>query len=249
MAKREPAIESAGSPPSPGVSVCFPAYNEEATIESVIRQASDLLSQSGLDYELLVCNDGSSDRTGEILRRLAADIEMKLLEHESNQGIRVTFEHLYQAASKELVFLNSTDRQWETAVLFELLPLTSSWDIVIASRRKKQYGLSRSFVSWTFNILPRLLFRVRTYDAGAVKLVRREVIARFPLVSRSPFSEAERLIRASRAGYRITEHPVDTNPRSAGKARGVSFRQVSLAVGDVFRVWRSLRKGTDSRGI
>jgi hypothetical protein len=88
---------------------------------------------------------------------------------------------------------------------------------------------------------------VRTYDAGAVKLVRRDLIQRFPLVSRSPFSEAERLIRASRAGYRIAEHPVDTNPRSAGKARGVSFRQVRLAVGDVFRVWRLLRKETERR--
>jgi glycosyltransferase involved in cell wall biosynthesis len=248
MAKREPVIGSVESPALPGVSVCFPAYNEEATIESVIRQASDLLSQSGLDYELLVCNDGSSDRTGEILRKLAADIRMTLLEHESNRGIRATFEHLYSAAAKELVFLNSTDRQWETAVLFELLPLSKSWDIVIASRRNKRYGLSRSFVSWAFNILPKLLFRVQTYDAGAVKLVRREVIARFSLVSRSPFSEAERLIRASRAGYRITEHPVDTNPRSAGKARGASFKQVSLAVGDVFRVWRSLREDTERGG-
>jgi hypothetical protein len=71
--------------------------------------------------------------------------------------------------------------------------------------------------------------------------VRREIIERFTLVSRSPFSEAERLIRASRAGYRITERPTDTRPRASGRARGVNGRLVLEACGDVVRVWRSLR--------
>jgi len=157
-------------------------------------------------------------------------------------GIRSTFERLYAEAAKDFVFLNSTDRQWETSVLFDMLPLTGEFDIVIAVRKNKQYRPGRRFVSWAFNIIPSVLFGVRTYDAGAVKLVRREIIERFTLVSRSPFSEAERLIRAARAGYRITMCPVDVSERRTGRARGVSFAVLIEAGRDVCRVWFDLHR-------
>lgn len=226
----------------PSVSVCFPAYNEEATIAAVIREAHDLLSSSGIDYEIIVCNDGSEDRTGEIIEGVASQIpRLRVLHHSHNLGIRATFEHLYAEASKDFVFLNAADRQWDTRILFDLLPLTKDGDVIVASRKRKHYGIIRAVVSWVFNAIPPLLFGVKTYDAGAVKLIRREIIERFPLVSRSPFSEAERLIRAARAGYRITEFPVDISPRRTGQARGVTWAAVWEAVNDVYRVWRSLR--------
>jgi glycosyltransferase involved in cell wall biosynthesis len=226
----------------PGVSVCFPAYNEEATVREVLQEAHDLLSQSKLDYEIIVCNDGSQDRTANIIESVAASLpRMRALNNPRNLGIRETFERLYSEASKEFVFLNSTDRQWPTRILFDMLPLTSKWDIVIASRKEKHYSATRRLVSWGFNMAPSILFGTRTYDAGAVKLVRREIIERFTLVSRSPFSEAERLIRASRAGYQITEYPVTVAARRSGRARGVSLRSVIEAVKDVGRVWLSLR--------
>lgn len=227
----------------PSISVCFPAYNEEKTIGEVLREAHHLLSGSGIDYEILVCNDGSGDGTLKIIESVAAEIpRLRIINHTRNEGIRATFEHLYREASKEFVFLNSTDRQWKTEILFDLLPMTAEWDVIIASRRDKNYSLMREIVSGGFNLIPQVLFGVRTYDAGAVKLVRREIIERFPIVSRSPFSEAERLIRAARAGYRITEYPVETFDRKAGRARGVSLRLVLEALRDVVRVWMRLRR-------
>lgn len=227
---------------SPSVSVCFPAYNEQETVFAVVTQAHELLARSGIEYEILVCNDGSSDRTREVVDGLAGSVAfLRVLHNERNLGIRATFERLYSEASKEFVFLNSTDQQWETRILFDLLPLASNWDIVIASRREKHYGVVRSVISWAFNAIPSILFGVRTVDAGAVKLMRREIIERLPVVSRSPFSEAERLIRASRAGYSITYYPVMTAAREAGKAKGVSLGAVLEALKDVARVWWSLR--------
>ncbi|MFP5264537.1 MAG: glycosyltransferase family 2 protein [Blastocatellia bacterium] len=228
----------------PSISVCFPAYNEEATVGEVLQEAHDLLSASGLDYEIIVCDDGSADATRAIIEGLAARLpRMRALSNPLNQGIRATFERLYSEASKEFVFLNSTDQQWPTRILFDMLALTSDWDIIIASRKNKHYSAARRFVSWGFNKAPSVLFGVRTYDAGAVKLVRREIIERFALVSRSPFSEAERLIRSARAGYRITEYPVTIAARRAGRARGVSFRSVVEAIKDVVRVRLDLRDG------
>jgi hypothetical protein len=154
---------------------------------------------------------------------------------------RETSEHLYAEAANEFVFLNSTDRQWDTRILFDMIPLTTDYDIIIASRRHKHYSYVLTFVSWLFNFVPRIFFGVSTHDAGAVKLMRREVIVRFPAVSKSPFNEAERLIKAVRAGYHIRDFPVDIKPRTAGKARGVTFRSVTAAVADVVRVWRDLQ--------
>jgi dolichol-phosphate mannosyltransferase len=229
------------------VSVCFPAYNEEATIERVLNEAYELLRASGLDYEILVCNDGCTDGTGRIAEEVASRLpQIRVLHNPRNLGIRATFERLYREATKDFVFLNSTDRQWETSVLFDMLPLTRDFDIVIASRKDKHYGPVRRFVSRVFNIVPTVLFGVRTYDAGAVKLVSREIIERFALVSHSPFSEAERLIRAARAGYRIAAYPVHVAERRTGRARGVSLRALAQALTDVVRVWWLLRiKRTD----
>jgi len=226
----------------PSVSVCFPAYNEEATIGAVLEEAHTLLSDSGLEYEILVCNDGSLDRTGAIVEELTQRLpRLRALHHPRNLGIRAAFERLYSEAAKDFIFLNSTDQQWKTSILFDMLPLAEQWDIIVASRVDKHYGLIRRFVSWGFNVVPLVLFGVETFDAGAVKLVRRDVIQSLPLVSRSPFSEAERLIRAARAGYRITQHPVDVDVRRTGRARGVRFRFVAGALMDIPRVWWALR--------
>ena len=233
---------------SPSVSVCFPAYNEEATIRFVVEDAHRLLSASGIDYEILVCDDGSTDATGRIIEELAASIpRMRAMGHAPNRGIFVTFERLYGEATKAFVFLNSTDRQWDTALLFDLLPLTSSADVIVASRRNKHYGAARRVVSWAFNAAPRFLFGVTTYDAGAVKLMRREIIGRCPVLSASPFAEAERLIRAARTGYHIVEHPVDTAPRGSGRARGASWRLTAASALDMARLWIALRR--EQRGV
>jgi glycosyltransferase involved in cell wall biosynthesis len=225
-----------------GVSVCFPAYNEENTLARVIEDAHSLLSTCGRPYEIIVCNDGSKDATGAVLDELAARIpHLRAVHHPQNRGIRDTFEHLYSLARHEFVFLNSVDQQWETRILFDLLLLTADWDVIVASRIDKQYGPLRTAISWGYNRLTAACFGVRTFDAGAVKLVRREIITRFPIVSTSPFNEAERLIRAGYAGYRITEFPVTIQTRKFGRASGADARLVLQALADVGRVWWALR--------
>ena len=236
-------------PQLPSVSVCFPAYNEEATIASVLEEAHLLLSSSGLDYEILVCNDGSTDSTKTIIEELGSRLsQFRFFNNPHNLGINRTFELLYSNAQKQFVFLNSTDRQWKTGILFEMLPLTTEWDIVIASRKNKHYGAFRSFLSRVYNLVPLFLFGTQTFDAGAVKIVRREIIERFPLVSISSFSEAERLIRAGKAGYKITEYPVDVSVRKEGRSNSVKLPVFPGIIRDIFCVWCSLRCAKQEKG-
>lgn len=236
-------------PPGPSVSVCFPAYNEEVSLGEVLEEADTILAGLGTKYEILVCNDGSIDGTGAVAEQVAASRpSIRVLHHERNQGIRDTFEHLYAEASLDFIFLNSADRQWPTSILAEMLPMASDYDIVVARRRDKHYGLFRAFVSSVYNLVPRLLFGVHTYDAGAVKLMRRSLVDSIKPVSRSPFSEAERLIRAARMGYRIGDFPIETAPRLTGKSNSIKPLVLLQAVADVGRVWWLLNV-TDRPGL
>jgi len=222
----------------PSVSVCFPAYNEEKTVGHVLQNAYNLLVSWPVEFELIVCNDASKDNTGKIINNFAeGKPEVRVIHHEFNKGIRDTFEELNHSAYNTFVFLNSTDGQWKTESLLEMLPMTEKWDVIIASRIKKPYGLKRLFISGVFNLIPKIFFGVNTYDAGAVKLIRREIIERFPLISTTPFSEAERLIKAKKAGYSITEFPVEVEYRKTGKSTAVKWNILRHTLSDVVSVW------------
>ena len=225
----------------PSVSICVPAYNEEATIEAGIRQIEEAAVALGCRYELIICDDASADATGEIIRRLAQNrSEWKVVLHPKNKGIRATFEELYHSATMEAVFLLPADLEWPANTLAELMPFSHDFDIIVAARLNRHYGWFRSLVSSGFNLISKTLFGVETRDAGAVKLVRKEIIQNFRLISSSPFSEAERIIRAVRAGYRLKIIEVATRLRISGTSHGVSWKTLLLAVFDVIRLWTEL---------
>jgi glycosyltransferase involved in cell wall biosynthesis len=226
---------SSGSTKS--VTICIPAYNEAAVIAKVVQEASSVLEQTALCGEILVIDDGSVDETWSILSALQNVIPaLQIRRHELNKGIAATFTELYQWAANELVFLNSADGQWKMSTLLELLPMAKQHDIIIAQRIDKHYNLSRRIVSWLFNVLPLVFFCTRTYDAGSVKLVRREVYD-IPLLSSGVFNEAERIIRARRRGFRIGVKPIEHFPRLTGKSSGAKPRLVAEAMLDLIKCW------------
>lgn len=232
----------------PSVSICLPAYNEAGTIRGVVEDAHAFLLRAGLPFEIIICDDASTDGTKAIVDEVAAALDrVRVLHHPENRGIRATFEDLYGAACCDLIFLNSTDGQWPIQILQDMLPMTDDYDVIVAARRNKHYGFPRRLISGGFNLVPRVLFGVRTTDAGAVKLIKREVVRATPVISRSPFNEAERLIRATRAGYRIGFFPVEISQRRSGQSHAIKLTVLAEAMKDVLRVWWTLRRETGSR--
>lgn len=222
----------------PSVSFCLAAYNEEDNVAAAIEEAVVVGRAGGYDFEVLVCDDGSTDRTAAIVQQLALKYpELRLIRHERNRGIIDTFETVYRNASKDYCFANATDLQVPMHAVELLLPLLSRCDIVVGCRRGKYYGFLRQIVSGLFNLLPLLLFRTRTIDAGTVKLWPRALVQSQRWVSRSPFREAERLIRAARAGYRILQVPIPHYPRRAGESHGAKPSLVLAAAVDVVYTW------------
>ncbi|MGH7794009.1 MAG: glycosyltransferase family 2 protein [Candidatus Binatia bacterium] len=234
---RRPSATAVSCPYARGVTICIPAYNEEATIDQAVKDADSVLRQAAIHGEILVIDDCSTDGTWKILCNLQETLPvLQIRRHRINQGIASTFTELYQWASKSLVFLNSSDGQWKMSTLLELLPLAYRYDIVVALRHHKHYGLGRQLVSWLFNALPRVLFATRTYDAGSVKLVRR-VVYDIPIISSGVFGEAERIIRARRRGFEIGVREIVHFPRQAGKASGARPSLVIEAARDMLKCW------------
>ena len=119
----------------PGISICIPAYNEEKTIEQAVYDAVKVLNKIGLPGEILVLDDGSTDKTWEILQKLKKDVpNIQTLRQEINLGIAATFNKLYQWGSRELVFLYPADAQWRINILLDMLSLLDRYDLIVARR-------------------------------------------------------------------------------------------------------------------
>jgi glycosyltransferase involved in cell wall biosynthesis len=219
----------------------MPAYNEEAAIERVIGEHFEVLSAlrtllSG--WEIVCLDDASTDHTWEVLQRLQSAFPgLRLVRHPQNEGIHVSFRRLYEEAQGTHVYSTGSDGQWPAENLQHMLErLLAGADLVVGVRtnRREVYGVPRLALSLGFNLACQWLFRVPTKDAGSVKLGAREVFL-LPLVSRSPFSEAERIIKAHRLGYKVGFVPVRFRSRSGGKATGANWKNIFASVWDLLR--------------
>lgn len=230
---------------SESITIGIPAYNERNNIESAVLEAIEVGRRAAEDFEVLVVDDASNDGTGDILQRLAREhAELRVVRHPRNSGIIASFSSLYANTRKELLFMNAADRQWRMDELFKMLDelRAGPYDLVIGNRVDKQYTPYRKLISSSFRLLCEILFRVRVWDPGSIKLMR-EPIRHIPVISNGVFEQAERIIRAHALGYRISKVDVDHMPRTSGKARGASWRNVLGSARELIRFYIAFRKG------
>jgi len=231
------------------LSVVLPAYNEEAVIEEVVLSHVDALNrlEGSLEgWEIVCVDDASTDRTPALLERLGRAIgELRVVRHPANRGIFESFADGFNAARGTHIYATGADGQWPASNLDRMFPaLEAGADLVVGVRlnRRQVYSLRRRMVSAAFNLSSRLLFGVDTQDAGSIKLGVREVF-RLPLLSRGPFVEAERIIRAGRSGYRVDFVPIDFTARTAVLETRARWSNVAAGARDCLKCARAYRFG------
>ena len=228
-----------------GLSIVVPAFNEEATIEATVTDAFAAGAQVARELEVVVCDDGSRDRTRAILDEVAArDPRLRVLARRRNRGIEASIRTLYAVARHDWVFLNSADRQWPmTAVVPMAAAVERGADLVIGVRRNKRdvYSRYRQVLSWTYEAVVRRL-GAPGGDPGSIKLGRRALL-HAAVVARGVFAEGERVVRAARGGARVVEVEVPFARRGSGVATGARRDVVVRAALDVGRVAASLFTG------
>ncbi|MCB0403873.1 MAG: glycosyltransferase family 2 protein [Bdellovibrionales bacterium] len=220
------------------LSIVMPVYNEAGVLASSLDEALSTVVKASYPCEILLVDDASSDQSFEILQEYQKRYPqtIRVLRHQSNRGIMGALKTLFSEARGRYIFFNSSDGQFRTSDVLRMMDLRDSYDLIVGQRKQKLYNMRRHLVSWFFNFLPKVFFGVETYDAGSVKLYRADVL-KIPLISQSPFREAERIIRAKKLGFRVGAIPVIHYQRRAGRATGAEWKLLAESCKDLFRCW------------
>jgi len=223
----------------PSLSLAIPAFNEEESLEKTVNMYLDALRGLTSDFEIVLLDDGSTDRTRAIIKRLASQYPMIItpVYYDSHKGMAIAFEGVQRAAKKEYVILLGADGQYPPEIISSCLPYLGTYDILICKRREKHYSPFRSFVSGFYRWSCRLLFGIDLFDPGGTKMIRRALFDELPVRSKSVFAQPERVIRAVWSGYRIRMVEVPCIPRQAGKAKGCNIPLIVSALRDLCVVW------------
>lgn len=226
-----------------GISIVLPAYNEEDNIATAITRCLAVLEQLGRPHEVLVVNDGSKDQTLARSRELAErHPQVRVIDFERNRGYGVALSAGFQSAKYNLVFYTDSDNQFDVSELKYLLPIIDSYDLVVGFRIYRYDLPLRLFLSWGYNLLIRLLFRIRLHDVDcSFKLLRREIFDVIQLEARDFFIDTEIILKANRLGYRINEVGVRHYPRMAGHTT-VRPSDIPRTLRTLMRIWRSARR-------
>ena len=222
------------------ISVVLPAFNEEPNIEKVVRDCTAYLDGTGLDYELIVTNDGSRDRTGEILDQLAKQLpRLRPQHHPQNRGYGAALRTGFDAATKRFVFYMDGDGQFDIKELDLLLPLATDEDhFVTGYRIVRNDPLLRRLNAKLFGgWLVRILLNVRVRDLNcAFKLIPKKILNAITLESTGALINAEMYGRAIRKGFEIKEVGVHHYARTAGVQTGAHLSVIVRAFYDLFRL-------------
>ena len=230
------------------LSVVLPAFNEEANVERVVRECVAYLTDRMPDYELLLVNDGSRDRTGEVLLRLATEFpQMRPLHHPQNRGYGAALRTGFDAATKRFVFYMDGDGQFDIRDLDLVLRLATDEDhIVTGFRIERRDPFVRRLNAKLFGgFLVRVMLGVRVRDLNcAFKLIPRKVLGQIRLESSGALISAELYGRAMRRGFGIKEVGVRHYPRTAGVQTGAHLSVILRAFYDLARLRRKIVSDT-----
>jgi glycosyltransferase involved in cell wall biosynthesis len=190
-----------------GLSVFFPAYNEEGNLEALTLTALSVLRQIANDYEVILVNDGSRDRTRPLAEALARQhAHVRVVHHPENRGYGAALQSGFRHATKELVFYTDADRQFDIAEISKLLPYIAEYEIVAGYRIRRQDRLHRRLLALLYRLCIRIFFGLQLKDVNcAFKLYKRQSIADIPLKSEGALINAELLVRALRKGCRVKQ--------------------------------------------
>jgi glycosyltransferase involved in cell wall biosynthesis len=240
---------AAGAAPSPALSIVLPAYNEEGNIERVVREAARAAAALVPDYEIVVVDDGSRDRTPEILAQLVGELgpNLHVVHHPRNLGYGAALRDGFRATRGVLVFYTDSDNQFDLRELAQMLPLMKDCDAALGYRVDRQDAWMRKVVSGGFNRLSSLVFGMSVRDLNcSFKLFRGDLIRGLPIDSTDFFVDTEMVARLHRAGCRYVQRGVRHYPRTAGRST-VRPSDVPRTLVSLARMWMRLRRSGPRR--
>ena len=226
-----------------GITVFLPSHNEEGNVERVVAGFLAELPRVAERYEVVVVDDGSRDRTGEIADRLAAENpHVLVVHHAKNLGYGGAVNSGLRSGTQPFLLLADGDGQFDPAEMSKLTSLIENYDAVIGRRAQRADNFMRKINGKAWTTLSRMLFGLQITDMDCgFKLFRREAVAGITLHSNSAMITTELMARLAGRKARICQVDVTHLPRIAGEQTGNSPLVVLHAFREMFALYRELK--------
>lgn len=208
--------------PSEKVSLIMPAFNEEASIGSLTDRLVKIAKELGIKNEIVLVDDGSKDRTGQICDDLAKKHDtVRSTHHSKNLGKTKAFETGVSKATGDVVVLLETDWQYDPRDLVSLLmPLSENYDAVNGWRIHRRDRFYRIWMSKVYNFILRRMFgtNLRDHNSGYKAFRKKTALDIYKSVNKIGLTGPHRffMVMANNLGYRVAEVPVRHLPRTSG---------------------------------
>lgn len=229
------------------LSVFLPIYNEKENIENVVLSTRKVLEDIAGEWELILVDDGSTDGTSLILKKLcSSDGRIKIITHQSNEGYGASLKSGFLSAKFPWIAFTDSDGQFDFSEItnFVRKQKETNADLVIGYYRKRQVSKIKILTSkvWEYSIFALFGLKVHDIDCG-FKFISKKVIEKIlPLESeRGAFISSEILIKAKKWGFKFEEVPVTHYPRTKGIGTGRRLDVIVKSFIDLFRLWRKLK--------
>lgn len=231
------------------LSVFFPAYNEEANIANTVKKASDVLQKLPLKkYEIIIVNDGSKDRTGQVADELARkNNNIRVIHHNPNRGYGEALKSGFVNAKYDWIAFTDSDGQFDFSEITNFIEKQeeTNADLVIGYYRQRQVSLFTKITTKVFwEPVVFVLFGLHVKDIDcAFKLISKKVIDTIsPLeAKKGAFISSELLVKAKKAGFKIVEEGITHHARLAGRSTGRNLDVIIQSYLDLFKLWWKTR--------
>lgn len=220
-----------GSAGKPSFSIVIPLFNEEENVTPLVQSIFKAVGADPAFLELLLVDDGSVDRTAELVQQqIKEEPRIRLVKHDRNRGLGAAIRTGLRNADGDLVFYTDADLPFDFALIPELVSLASDENVVIGCRLNRGEGPRRWILTKGYNLLIRALFGLNVRDVNfACKIIPRALAQAADLRSEGSFIDAEILLEARRYNLDITQYPLTYYPRTRGLST-LSRPQVILGI-------------------
>jgi len=230
----------------PELSIFFPFWNEEGNIETVVTKAIPVAEKVAKKWEIIMVDDGSSDRTLEIAKRLATDdSRLRYISHQPNRGYGASLKDGLTKAKYNLIVFTDGDNQFDFSQVSRFLEKIDASDMVIGYRESRKDQIFRHFLMFLLKIWDFVFFGFyfKDIDCG-FKMFKKESLKKImPLQSEGAMITTEILAKAKKANLKIDQVRVTHYPRVFGDQSGGNLRVIGRAIWESVSLWRDINYG------